>query len=558
MPIAAHTTESPESGGRRPITGFGIVAMGIALLLIAPLLTIVAGAFARGEGAWAHLAATVLPDYLRSTFWLLVGVTIGVSLIGVSTAWLVATYRFPGHRAFEWLLALPLAMPAYVIAYAYTDLLQFSGPVQSAIREATGWRARGYWFPDIRSLEGAMAVFSLVLYPYVYLLARSAFLEQSVSLIEAGRLLGRGPWGTFFRVALPLSRPAIAVGTSLALMETLADFGAVSYFAVNTFTTGIYRAWLSLGDAVAASQLSLLLLLFVAVILGLERLNRGEARYYNLWSRAQPRLQQLSGMRAASAVAVCAVGPLFGFLIPVASLLHLVLTDPGPLFSSRFLSLTSNTLVLAGTTALIAVLVSTLMAYAARISGHRAVLLSNRVAALGYAIPGAVIAVGILVPVARLDNWIADWLADLFGVKTGLLLTGSIAALVYAYLVRFLAISLQTVEAGLGKIRPSMEDAARSLGRSAGETLGRVHLPMMRGSLLTAALIVFVDVMKELPATFAMRPFNFDTLAVHAYNMANDERLPEAAAASLVIVAAGLVPIVLLSRSITKGRRASG
>jgi len=541
----------------RPLGAIGRMAVAMALALLVPIVAVIGNMFAPGEGTWAHLVQTVLPDYVRTTALLLLGVTVGVLALGVSSAWLVTTCRFPGARWFEWALILPLAMPAYVVAYAYTDVLQFSGPVQAWLREVTGWRARDYWFPDIRSTGGAAAVFSLVLYPYVYLLARAAFLEQSASLVEAGRLMGRGAWGTFLRVALPLARPAVAAGTSLALMETLADFGAVSYFGVQTFTTGIYRAWLSMGDSVAAAQLSVVLLAFVAVILIAEQWSRGRARFHDVTVHGQTRYSALHGARAAAAVAVCAAPPLLGFFVPAAIMIHVVLTEPEPLFTVRFFGLAWNTFTLAAITSVAAIATATLLAYAARLSASRIVFAANRFASLGYAIPGAVIAVGVLLPLGRLDNLIADWVRMQFGFNTGLVLTGSIAALVYAYLVRFLAIALQTVEAGLGKIRPSMEDAARSLGLTPTQTLAKVHAPMMRGSLLTAALIVFVDVMKELPATFALRPFNFDTLAVQAYNMAKDERLAEAAAASLVIVAVALVPLVLLSRAIAAGRAAA-
>ncbi|MBI2320028.1 MAG: iron ABC transporter permease [Betaproteobacteria bacterium] len=542
---------------RRPIGRLGVVSIATAALLLVPMAMVLANVFATGEGAWAHLAASVLPDYLRSTAILVLGVMAGVLVLGVPAAWLVTAYRFPGQRLFEWALVLPLAMPAYVIAYAYTDALQFSGPLQTWIRGLTGWRAREYFFPEIRSLGGAIAMFSLVFYPYVYMLARAAFLQQSRNLLEAGKLLGRGAWGTFFRVALPLARPAIAAGASLALMETLADYGAVSYFAVQTFTTGIFRAWLSMGDSVAAAQLSALLMLFVAAILLFEQWNRGAARFYGMSAHGQGRPHFLSGGAGAAAAFVCAVPLLLGFFAPLGILLRIVITDPDSQFTARFFDLTLNTLTLAGITALIAASLAVLMSYAARLSASPAVAFANRAVSLGYAIPGAVIAVGVLLPLGRIDNLIADWARAQFGVNPGLLFTGSIAALVYAYLVRFLAVALQTVEAGLGKIKPSMEDAARSLGCSPARTLVRVHAPIMRGSVLTAALIVFVDVMKELPATFAMRPFNFDTLAVQAYNMAKDERLAEAAAASLVIIAAGLIPLYVLSYAITRGRVAS-
>ena len=546
-------------GSRAPRSAAGLAfgAVAVATLLVAPIAVVLASAFGPGLGTWKHLVSTVLADYVVSTLWLTLGVAFGVVVLGVSSAWVVSTYRFPARTFFEWALILPFAVPGYVIAYAYTDFLQFSGPVQGALRAITGWRAGEYWFPDIRSLGGAILVFSLVLYPYVYLLARAAFLQQSANLVEAARLLGRGAWGTFFRVALPLARPAIAVGTSLALMETLADFGAVSYFGVQTLTTGIYRAWMSMGDATAAAQLSAALVAVVLLILLAERWNRGEARYYDYSAPSQERLHRLSGLRAAAAILICAVPPALGFVLPAAILVHRVASEPEPLFTGRFLSLAANSFTLSGITAAAAVALALLLAYAARLSHWRPVHVANRIAALGYAMPGAVIAVGILVPVARFDNWLAGWLEAQFGMKVGLIFTGTVLALVYAYLVRFLAVALQSVEAGLARIHPSMEDAARSLGRTPGEVLARVHAPMMGASLLTAGLIVFVDVMKELPATFAMRPFNFDTLAVQAYHYASDERLAQAAAASLVIVGVSLAPVILLSRAIARRRPAA-
>jgi len=542
----------------RPRRGLGVhgwMALFVAALLAAPILVVVAQVFLPSEGTWAHLAATVLPEYVGTTLALLVGVAAGVIAIGVFAAWFVSWFRFPGRDWLQWALVLPLAMPAYVMAYAYTDFLQFAGPVQTGLRELTGWRAREYWFPEVRSLWGAIVMFSFVLYPYVYLIARAAFLEQSLSLIEAGRQMGRGVWGVFFRIGLPLARPAIAAGASLALMETLADFGTVSYFAVNTFTAGIYRAWYSMGDPVAASQLAVVLLLFVAVLLFLEHWNRGRARFYNLASRPMDRPYVLRGWRAWLVTALCVVPVVVGFVLPVAILGRVIWNEPEPLFTARFFGLMGNSLSLSAITATAAVILAVALAYAARLSrGMLVVAIANRIAGLGYAIPGAVIAVGILVPVTRLDNLVANWAEAQFGIKLGLIFTGGIAALVYAYLVRFLAVALQTVEAGLTKVRPSMDDAARSLGQSPSRTLWRVHLPILRGSLLTAALMVFVDVMKELPATFALRPFNFDTLAVQAYNMAKDERLAEAAAASLVIVAVGLVPLLLLASTLSARR----
>ena len=532
----------------------GWMAIIAALLVCAPIAVVVASVFLHDQGTWAHLASTVLPGYVGNTVVLVLGVGLGVSVLGVGTAWLVTACGFPGRRALEWMLVLPLAAPAYVLAYAYTDFLQFSGPLQSALRSAIGWQAGEYWFPEVRSLSGAIAMFSLALYPYVYLLSRATFLERSLSALEAGRLLGYGPVRSFFAIALPLARPAIAAGVALALMETLADFGTVSYFAVQTFTTGIYHAWLSLGDRVAAGQLSTLLLALVFAVLLLERWNRGRARFHSSASQRRESLYVLAGARRWLAGLVCALPVLLGFVLPAGILLFMAMRESDSQHGGRMWVLIGNSFTLAGVAAVVVVVVALVMAYAARIVKSPLVSGANKVAGLGYALPGAVIAVGILVPVTRLDHALVDALAS-FGISTGLLLTGGILALVYAYAVRFMAIALQTVESGLSKITPSMEDAARSLGYRPAETMLKVHLPMLRGSVLTAGLIVFVDVMKELPATLVMRPFNFDTLAVQAYNYASDERLPEAAAASLVIVAVGLIPLLVLSRSIAKGRQ---
>lgn len=530
------------------IGALGIVSLITAALVIAPIAAVVWNIFLPSEATWAHLISTVLPEYIANTFLLLVLVAAGVVCCGVLSAWLVTAYEFPGRRVLEWALVLPMAIPAYVMAYAYTDWLQTSGPVQSMLREFTGWRVREYWFPEIRSLPGAATMLSLALYPYVYLLTRSAFLEQSRSSYEAAQLAGYGAWGRFWHVSLPLARTGIVAGVALALMETLADFGTVSYFAVNTFTAGIYRAWLSLGDSVAAGQLATCLLVFVLAMLALERMHRGGARYTSNRTPITPQL--LGGANALGAFMLCATPVAFGFVVPAAILLELALTDPQVQFGARITGLISNTFILAGIAAIAAVIVAMLLAYAARTVKSPLVQAANRLAVLGYALPGAVIAVGILLPLGKLDNALIAWIYQQFGVRTGLILTGSVTALIYAYLVRFLAVAFQTAEAGLTRVTPSMDDAARSLGLSPGRTLVRVHMPIMRSSIATAALLVFVDVMKELPATFAMRPFNFDTLAVEAYNLAKDERIAEAALPALLMVAIALLPLILLSRQI--------
>ena len=523
----------------------GGFALAISAVVALPIVSVLAS-FLGGFGeTWSHIAATALPRYVLNTALLLALVTFGVVSMGVVSAWLVTAYRFPGRDLLEWALLLPLAMPAYVMAYAYTDWLQFTGAVQTALREVTGWQAREYWFPEVRSLPGAAVMLSCALYPYVYLVARTAFHDLSRSAIEAGRLAGYGALGAFFRVAVPLARPAIAAGSALALMETLADFGTVSYFGIEVFTTGIFKAWLSMGDSAAAAQLSSCLLGFVVVLLALERANRGRAAYHGPAPR-RARAHKLHGGKALLALAACAAPAVFGFALPAWLLGSLALeeTVSGP----RLAALMANSFSIAAITALIAVIAGVLMAYAGRLTRSPIVQFGNRIAGLGYAIPGAVIAVGVLVPLGRLDNLLASWVETAFGVKPGLLLTGTIAALVYAYLVRLLAVSLQTTHAGLAKITPSMEDAARSLGATPAAALARVHVPLLARSLATAALLVFVDVLKELPATLALRPFNFDTLAVEAYNLAKDERLAEAATPSLAIVVAGLLPLIYVSK----------
>ena len=531
------------------------IALLTAVLVAVPIGSVGSHVFAGGTGAtWTHLAATVLPDYITTTLWLCAGVGIGVTLLGVGAAWLVTRHQFPGRAAFEWALVLPLAVPAYVMAYTYTDLLQYVGPVQAALREAFGWRRADYWFPEVRSTGGAVLMFSLVLYPYVYLMARTAFLERGGATIEVARSLGLTPWQGFLRVSLPMARPAIAGGVALALMETLADFGTVSYFAVQTFTTGIYRAWFSLGDRVAAAQLALVLLAFVVGVLVFERASRGGRRFAETGlRRGSTARTPLKGSRAALAMAACAVPLVGGFGLPAALLLRMALTEGDAQFGQRFIRLAGNSVLLAGLTALLAVALALLIAYAARIHRGATMRWAHRVAGLGYALPGSVIAVGVLIPVTRLDHLLAAGLRDVFGIELGLLFTGSIAALVYACLVRYLTAAMQAVEAGLARITPSMDQAARSLGHTPAQTMWRVHLPLLRAPLLTAGLLVFIDVMKELPATLVMRPFNFDTLATQAYTLAADERLAEASTAALAIVVVGLLPMVVICRQIARG-----
>jgi iron(III) transport system permease protein len=540
------------------VEGWAVFALAIALLVLAPVLAVVYPLITADKALWQHLVDTVLARYLVNTLALMLGVGFFTFVLGVAAAWLVTMCRFPGVRLFEWALLLPLAMPAYVVAYAYTGLLDFAGPVQSLLRSVLDLQPGSYGFPSIRNTPGAIVVLSLVLYPYVYLTSRASFLDQSVCVLEVSRTLGRTGWSSFTQVALPLARPAIIGGLALALMETLNEFGAVQFFGVDTFSTGIFRAWFGFGDYRAAAQLAAAMMLVVAILLLIERSSRGKGRIEHSsrrYSRLKPYV--LKGGAAAAATVFCILLVGLGFLVPALTLLGGALEHLESLGQAEFYNDVWHSVSLATLAACVAVLIALGIAYAERLQPSPPVRAAARIAGLGYAIPGAVLAVGILLPLTAVDHGI-DALARLtFGVSTGLLLTGSAAALLAAYTIRFLAVALNTVEAGLARITPSMESAARTLGAPPSRALRLVHAPMMAGSLFTAAILVFVDVMKELPATYIMRPFDYDTLAVRAYQYAADERLSQAALPSLAIVVFALVPVLLLSRAIARSRPGS-
>ena len=539
------------------MSSWTLIVIAIAGAIAAPILFVFSSVFDESSAIWEHLADTVLQDYIVNSCWLMLLVGVGVCLIGVGTAWLVTMCRFWGSKWLEWMLLLPLAAPAYLLAYTYTEMLDYFGPVQTTLRSLFGWTSvRDYWFPEIRSLWGAAIMLLLVLYPYVYLLARVAFLEQSVCTIEASRCLGCNPWQSFFSVALPLARPAIVAGLALALMETLNDLGTVEYFGVNTFTTGIYRTWLGMGERSAAAQLAAFLMVFVLILIVLERRSRNAVQYYNSNSNSieRPTSFELSSWRSLLALIACLLPVLLGFIIPGLYLLQLTLNNLNTVFDGNFWDLARHSFILASITAIAAMLISLVMAYGQRLEPNWLMKTAVRIAAMGYAIPGSVIAVGVLIPVAGLDNIIDRWMRSTFNVSTGLLLSGTITALIFAYLVRFLAVAFGSVESSLNKIAPSLDDASRSLGYGSTSTLWKIHTPLMSGGLLTSVILVFVDVMKELPATLVIRPFNFDTLGIRVYQYASDERLAEAAAPALAIVLVGIIPVILLSWRITHSR----
>lgn len=531
---------------------WSIGAIIVSLLVAAPVVAIGILALSPAENIWPHLIRTVLPDYVTVTLLLMFGVGFVTFVVGTGTAWLVTTCVFPGRSVLQWALLIPLAMPTYIIAYTYVDLFEFSGVVQTALRSTFGWTTvREYWFPDIRSLPGAIFVMSFVLYPYVYLTSRATFLRQSASFLEVSRTLGRGPWGTFYSIALPMARPAIVVGVSLAMMESLNDIGAVEFFGVNTLTVGIYVTWLGRSNLGGAAQIACVMLAFVFLLIWLERVARRHQKFHDTSSKQrQPSPVVLFGNRKWLVTVACTLPIVLGFVVPGIVLVKASVVYYEDALDGRYLQYVTNSLLLSSTAAITAVLVGCFLAYAHRLSRKPLVQAAIRFSSIGYAVPGAVLGIGILIPLASLDNLIDGFARSLFGFSTGLLMTGTMFALVFAYLVRFLAVSYGAVEAGLTRVTPSLEMAARTLGRTAAGTFIEVHLPLIRPAIGTAGLLVFVDCMKELPATLILRPFNFDTLATHVYTLASLELLEETALSALTIVVVGILPVILLSKTL--------
>lgn len=539
---------------RKRLTVWTVLAVLVAGVILLPIVTVLSRVFLPSDGVWPHLMDTVLPTYLRNSALMLIGVPSLAIVIGVVTGWLVAAFEFPGRRVFEWALMLPMAMPSYVIAYVYFDRLSSWGPIQSGLRDWFGWQIGEYWFPQVASVPGAIVLLSLVLYPYVYLLSRAAFIGQSQHLMDTARALGHTRTQAFIRVALPMAWPAVAAGAAFVAMETLAEYGAVVHLGVQTLTTGIFRTWFARGAPVAAAQLSALLLCLVAVLFYVEHLIRGRRRFAGDSGGRAASLKRapLGAGPAALAALACALPVLLGFVFPAWELVRLALIAGDPMWGPRFFRFVSNSLTMAGGAAVLLVGLSLFLAYARRLNGGPVVNLAIQAASLGYAIPGAVIAVGILIPMAAFDNTLDAAMRATFGMSTGLLLTGTIAALMFAYIVRYLAVALKTTEAAFTRIPRSMDDAARNLGVGTAGLLARVHIPLLRRGMLTAAIFVFADVMKELPATLIVRPFNFDTLAIRVYRLASDGRLEEASTSALMIVLVGILPVIILSRAMNR------
>jgi len=545
---------------RASFDGWKIGTYIFAALALLPVLAIVWLAFFPEENIWPHLFATSLPGYLKNTLILMTGVGISVFLTGVSTAWVVTHYEFPFRRQFEWMLLLPLAIPAYVIAYMYTDLLEFAGPIQQALRGIFGWQlAHDYWFPNVRSMGGGILLMGLVLYPYVYMLARAAFLEQSPNLFEASRLLGHSRLKSFLSVSLPIARPAIVVGVALALMETLNDFGTIDFFSIRTLTAGLYDVWLGMGNLGGAAQIATTMLTFVVLLLSLEYFGRRKQRFFQSGQRfAEQARSQLPGRHSWWLTAFCALPVVAGFIIPVILLINLTIDYFDVSWTPEFRSYTLNSLFLSSMAALITIAIALLVAYTRRLHRNsKSILLASRLASLGYAVPGAVLAVGVIIPFAALDNAVDSVAREWFGFSTGLLLSGTVFAIIFAYVVRFLAVSIGSIESSLSKVSESMDMAARTLGYTPRKVLLKLHLPLIRGGILTAGMVVFVDSMKELPATLLLRPFNFETLATHVYQFASDEMIGESALGALLIVLVGILPVIYLSRTISRSGQRS-
>lgn len=527
----------------------------VTIVLWLPLSVIISSLLQPYSDTWQHLVDTVLSDYVSNSLVLMAGVALGTFILGTSTAWLTTMCNFPGRRIFEWALLLPMAMPAYIIAYTYTGMLEFAGPIQTQLRELFDWRYNDYWFPEIRSMGGAICMLSLVLYPYVYLIVRASFLEQSHALLEVSRSLGKGPWRTFFTTALPCARPAIVAGMTLALMETLADYGTVQYFGISTFTTGIFRTWFGMGDLTAAAQLSSMLLLFVATLIIIERWSRQHMRFHQATAAKKhlPR-SPIQGSRAIACMMWCLLPLALGFLIPAIQLILWATSTWQKNIDEAFLTLIKNSFGLAATASLFCLLLAIVICFAHRLSNNsRSTSFITRAASMGYAVPGTVIAVGVLISFAYIDKQLNVWLQSTLGLSVGLLFSGTLVAVIFAYIVRFISVSIQTLDSGYSKIRHSLDDSARTLGHKPSIVLTKIHFPILKTSVIAALLLVFVDVLKELPTTLILRPFNFNTLAVRAYELASDERLIDAATPSLAIVLVGLIPVLLLSQ--TMGRQ---
>lgn len=530
---------------------WSIGAVLIALIVLSPIIAVTWIALNPADNIWPHLLSTTLPRYLSNTLISMFAVGLLSACIGTGAAWLISRYRFPLSGWLEWLLLLPLSIPAYVGAYALVDFLEYAGPIQTAMRELFGWASsRDYWFPEIRSLNAAIIVLSAALYPYVYLLARAAFREQSGGGHEVAQSLGAGPFARFWKVGLPLARPAIAAGAAIVMMETVNDFGTMDYFAVQTLTTGIFTVWLESSNAGGAAQIAMVVLVLVIFLVALEKYSRNKVRHYNHSNRSRSvERTKLHGAQAWLSTLACLLPFLIGFVLPVAVISSHAIGNLDEFAAKGLVKALKNTLVVGGIAAVITVTAGLFLVYGVRLAGRRLPQLLLPITTIGYAAPGAVLGVGILIPLAATDNAIADAIWAATGYDIGLVMTGSAFALILAYSVRFFAIAQGAADAALGRVSPSLPLAARSLGRTQTGTLKDVYLPLIKGSVGSALLLVFVDCVKELPATLLLRPFNYETLATRVHQQASLENLGDAAPSALLIILVGLTAVGLLARA---------
>ncbi|MEZ8099744.1 ABC transporter permease [Vibrio bivalvicida] len=530
---------------------WGTSSGALALLLVLPILAIFMTAVGETDELFAHLMSTVMPTYTFNTVVLVIGTMVLSLVFGIPSAWIMAMCRIPGERVLQWALVLPLAMPGYIVGYIFTDWFDFAGPVQILLRDLTGWGPGEYWFPDIRTLSGAIIVLSLVFYPYVYLLCRAAFMEQNVSLLQSARLLKCSPWESFRRISLPLVRPSIAVGLSLVAMETIGDFGTVSYFAVNTLTTAVYDTWLGYSSLTAAAKISAIMLVVVILLLSSERYSRRKQKLFqNQFSSREDFRYELAGWRKWLALSWCWGLVCIAFIFPLGQLIIYAYKYFGQSWTAEFREYALNSLYVSLTAAIIGVVVALIVNFCQRVNPGRKSLAFMRLSSMGYAVPGTVLAIGVMVPVLFMDHLVNDIAKFMEWGRPGLIFSGSMFALIFAMVVRFSAVAIGSIESSLSKVSPSLDMASRTMGCSSNSMLWRIHFPLVRRGALIAGLLVFIESMKELNAALLLRPFNFETLATYVYNFASDEHLELAALPAVLLVLVGLVPLVIVNRSL--------
>jgi len=548
--VAASANILRGSGSGR-LSPWSIGVAVLAVVFLGPILSVFVAAAGDSQGLWSHLSQTVLPRYVSNTLVLMAGVAVVTLVFGLSAAWTTVRYDFPGRRMFEWVLLLPAAVPAYIIAYVYTDFLEFAGPVQGLLRDMFGWTsARDYWFPEIRSMGGATLVIGAVLYPYVYIMSRTAFLLTPAPLYEVGMLSRRSP---FWRVGLPLARPAVVAGLALVLMETISDFGTVEFFAIETLTLGIFNVWLGMNSLTAAAQIASVAFLFILALLVFEVLARARRRFNDSTRNPKPvRPAKATGLQAAACWAVCLTPIMIGFLLPVIILAGFVFQGHSLDFSDAVLSAAFNSIVLAAAVAVCVMAAATFMGVVANYQGGPGLRRLTSVSSIGYAFPGTILAIGVVTAAGALDDGIGRVLQSVLGLSYEGLLTSGIGLVIFACVIRFQAIGYGAVTTGLGRLPPNMMAASRTLGHGFGESLWKVILPLVRSSFVAGGLLVFVDVMKELPMTLLLRPFNYETLATFVYQFAKDELLEEAALPALIIILTGVVPVLMMNEVLNR------